>query len=175
MDGYPAGYGSATEPKGRYLKNMIVVGATNAQSGYMWHKSNFDNKKGLPHVFAPGENVPCEKDGPSNTDGTSPATASVAGLVAYFMSLPGGPTTPQAVKQKILSTSWISDVRHPAGFIEQPSTGIRRVWNEVTVDFAGIDCPPDYPPRRPAGQQQQDDDDANVGKCCGVGCVIAKM
>jgi hypothetical protein len=80
MDGYPAIMGSSKTPANRRIPSMIVVGAMNADTGKMWHKSNFDNTKELPHVFAPGENVKCWKARPANpafghipqtSDGTS--------------------------------------------------------------------------------------------------------
>jgi hypothetical protein len=61
MDGYPAIMGSSKTPVARRIPSLIVVGAMNARTGKMWVKSNFDNAKELPHVFAPGENLKCWK------------------------------------------------------------------------------------------------------------------
>ena len=59
MDGYPAIMGSSSAPPERRIPSLIVVGAMNAETGKLWHKSNFDKAKDLPHVFAPGENIKC--------------------------------------------------------------------------------------------------------------------
>jgi hypothetical protein len=161
MDGYPAIMGSSKIPLEKRIPNMIVVGALKAATGKMWQNTNFDNAKGLPHVFAPGQEVKCWNRAPTIpgfphvpvlTDGTSPgifvfppaspenvncvlATASVAGLAAYFMSLPGGPNSPAAVKKKVVEeTAWKQGNGGTAGAINPPVTGMLRIWNGVVVE-----------------------------------------
>ncbi|KAF1952801.1 subtilisin-like protein [Byssothecium circinans] len=143
MDGYPALMGSPTAPTNRRIPSLIVVGAMHAKTGKIWPKSNFDNAKDIPHVYAPGEDVKCWMAKPEDTkfphapiikSGTSLATASVAGLAAYFMSLPGGPTTPTAMKNKIQDTAWWSGNGGIAGTLDPLTKGMVRVWNEVTVE-----------------------------------------
>lgn len=36
---------------------MIVVGAINPNTDTKWHKSNMDIAAGLPHLYAPGEDL----------------------------------------------------------------------------------------------------------------------
>jgi hypothetical protein len=62
------------------------------------------------------------------------ATASVAGLAAYFMSLPNGPNSPTAMKKKILETAWKQGNGAVPGQINPPVKGMVRVWNGVTVE-----------------------------------------
>jgi hypothetical protein len=49
------------------------------------------------------------------------------------MSLPGGPTTPTAVKEKILNTAWKQGNGGIAGTVDPPLSGMMRIWNEVSV------------------------------------------
>jgi len=40
-----------------YIKDLLVVGAANVLTGDIWDASGVDVEKGLPHVYAPGENI----------------------------------------------------------------------------------------------------------------------
>ncbi|PSN70523.1 hypothetical protein BS50DRAFT_315796 [Corynespora cassiicola Philippines] len=151
--------------KDKATENWVdKVFQTFKETGNLWHLSNFDNAKGLPHVFASAEKVSCWtrlgiKTKPGTSQGKSSfldlhkfqwlilstaATASVAGLAAYFVSLPGGPTTSTAVKKKILDNT----CRQGSGVVKDPIaiyalvTGMMRVWNEVTLDTVPERKPP---------------------------------
>lgn len=147
IDGWPARFGSSsTTDRDLRVESLIVVGAMNAKTGAMWSGtkngqpspqsgSNFDNSKNLPHVFAPGEQVRCARardpitgDEDWLVDGTSPATAGVAGLAAYFLSIPNPPSNPLAMKRFITNLlpggrAWKKDNSGP------PINGIVRPWN----------------------------------------------
>ncbi|KAF2006792.1 subtilisin-like protein [Amniculicola lignicola CBS 123094] len=145
--GYPAQFGStSTIDKEIYIPNLIVVGAVNPRTGEMWQGTlngqrksdsgtNFDNAKGLPHIFAPGEQVRCAKgdDGVLHAqdwlvDGTSPATAGVAGLAAYFFSIGNPPRTPREMKQWLTNANTGRAWRQHEGPVLR---GIVRSWNGI--------------------------------------------
>jgi subtilisin family serine protease len=126
VDGYPA----ALVTK---IPEMIVVGAS-MYSGERWLSasgagSNLDTERNIPDVYAPGAQSPtegiqmanCRPNRPyQGAPGTSPATASVAGLVAYFKGHKGFSTTsPSEIKDLILQMAY------PRGQDEDVAT----VWN----------------------------------------------
>ncbi|KAK1974041.1 pectate lyase superfamily protein-domain-containing protein [Colletotrichum cereale] len=84
---YPARFGDPANPFG-HLQNLIVVGATDANT----HKASFSNYAPWLTTFAPGQSVWL----PDNSvpgryqkdSGTSFAAPQVAGLAAYYRSLP---------------------------------------------------------------------------------------
>ncbi len=120
MDNIPAVLGDPAAED--YLDGLLVVGATSRNGISRWDKSSYDDKKGLPHVYAAGENVLCpdtEIDISEGlyreSSGTSPATAATAGLAAYFLSLADKDpfqfldvdiSTPRKLKEHIIAWSY---------------------------------------------------------------------
>ncbi|OAT07954.1 hypothetical protein BDBG_16924 [Blastomyces gilchristii SLH14081] len=82
---YPSLFGDPTSPL--YLKNLIVVGATNEDG----HLADFSHYSNWMTTFAPGEDVyapTLDEGGYETDDGTSLSVALVSGLVGYYRSLP---------------------------------------------------------------------------------------
>nr|CDP24152.1 Putative Glycoside Hydrolase Family 55 [Podospora anserina S mat+] len=91
---FPARFASSDKKRNPYgeIKNLIVVGATQ-NIGIEYTRGQTSN---YMTTFAPGENVPCTSDPNAAGDkysrnmasGTSAAAPQVAGLAAYWRSLP---------------------------------------------------------------------------------------
>ncbi|KAI0179368.1 peptidase S8/S53 domain-containing protein [Hypoxylon sp. FL1284] len=140
----PEGFGGATLS---HIPELLVVGAVNAPDGNIWHDdtghgTNVDEGGGLPHIYAPGQDIAMaygdktqwKSNSPGDASlyitesGTSPATALTAGLAAYFVGL----TVPSRNR---LSDYWGGE----------PPAGDPGSWKQFIID-RGYDR--GNPPRR---------------------------
>lgn len=97
-----------------------------------WKSSNVDLKRGLPHVYAPAfRDMLCAGEGSPGREfratdgGTSIATASVAGLAAYFLALPEAQPLvgfPHLLKSYIIAKAWV-----------RPGTELLSVYNNFKL------------------------------------------
>lgn len=128
-----------------YVPELIVVGGlavdqTEKETELWSIWGNHEDEAGVPHVYAPGRNMIALEGNkalwipPSNgllgCSGTSCSAAMTAGLAAYYIRLAQlglikADTTPAAIKDLIIKTSWSR--RDVSG---APRKGI---WNSVDV------------------------------------------
>ncbi|KAK4210470.1 hypothetical protein QBC37DRAFT_390473 [Rhypophila decipiens] len=117
IDGLPAIFGNPNDPN--YCDNLLVVGGTKTDGLTKYSRGGFDKAKGLPHVYAPGEDILVADhnigDDGTNTrlgTGTSEASAHVAGLAGYLLTvsregqLSNVRHTVAGIKNYIINTAW---------------------------------------------------------------------
>ncbi|KAI0378558.1 peptidase S8/S53 domain-containing protein [Hypomontagnella monticulosa] len=140
IDGFPADFGDPNSGV-NYIPELIVVGGTSADGTIPYNKGNVDIAKGLPHVYAPAVMVQCahgQQQGYRTLSGTSQATASVAGLAAYFIGLGNqrplpeiDVSTPALLKDHIIKLAW------PRG----NNQNMMSFYNGARPADAGVDGP----------------------------------
>ena len=85
--------------------DAITVGATDITDS----RASYSNYGPIVDIFSPGTSVTSAWIGsPDNTNtisGTSMATPAVAGLVAYYLNILGGDTTPKMMRDHIQATA----------------------------------------------------------------------
>jgi hypothetical protein len=144
VNGWPASHGKSNIG-GLSVPSLLVVGGVSSDGVYPY--GNTDIPSGLPHVYAPGDQIKAvdsdesfwnHENGLKNTKGTSCSAALTAGLAAYYLRLAqlgsttgsGHPadTNPQTVKDYIVRGAWS---RMPVAGEDRPG-----IWNEVETDPA---------------------------------------
>ncbi|KAL3488023.1 glycosyl hydrolase family 71-domain-containing protein [Aspergillus germanicus] len=138
--GYPQGYPALFgDPKNRnYMSDIIVVGSV-LGSGILAAHSNAD----WVTCYAPGINLRMATsddmyDGYRTSQGTSYASATVAGLAAYFRGLDSSLTTAAMVRRRILDFAYRRPVQANYPNERYPDTV---VWNaQIGGESVGGDC-----------------------------------
>ncbi|WEW61610.1 hypothetical protein PRK78_007101 [Emydomyces testavorans] len=139
IDGWPASFGKSNAGED-YIPELLVAGAVYVD-GSMWPNSGTD-PEGIPHIWAPGVDIKCatgmvefnRENIYKATSGTSLASATTAGLAAYFLGLFRDSkygvdvSTPQKLKDYILSLA------HPR------KNNLKVVWNGAYPLEYGL-CP----------------------------------
>lgn len=144
VNGWPANYGK-TNMGTLSVPSLLVMGAVASDGNSIY--GNTDIPNGLPHAYAPGNQVKSVDsdesfwnfdNGLKDTRGTSCAAAFTAGLAAYHLRLAQlGPATsnghpantnPQTVKDFIFRGAWS---RVPVERIDR-----RGIWNEADTNPA---------------------------------------
>ncbi|KAF7555068.1 hypothetical protein G7Z17_g2450 [Cylindrodendrum hubeiense] len=153
VTGFPAVFGGKDASGNIDLPELIVAGALahDTRQGDYYVRSgitNVDNARGLPHVWAPGDEIPVprvEEYVPATkfskgkpfyrqSFGSSDAAALTAGLLAYFIKMKWenqievADTSPMGFKNHLINLAW----QRPTSPGE--TRDLRAIWNGVELE-----------------------------------------